>query len=102
MRVNVYGEELTDRIELVEKSVDEGGEVYTFYGIRIWLKFPNQDWWIHRKVNGILDDDSSAVTIWATNKNKLSVLLQRMAGVLEGNYAEYGVHPIEQPVVEEV
>lgn len=83
MRVNVYGEELTDRIELVEKAVDEGGEVYTFYGLRLWLKFPNQEWWIHRKVAGELDDDSSAITIWAPSKEKLGILLDRMREVLE-------------------
>lgn len=100
MRVNVYGEELTDRIELVEKSVDEGGEVYTFYGLRIWLKFPNQDWWIHRKINGALDDDSSAITLWAPSKEKLGVVLDRMRGVLEGRYDEYGIHQLEQPIAE--
>ena len=58
MRVNIYGEELTDRIERVTKEVTEEatGEVFTFYGVRFWLKFPNQDWWIHRKVDGEEDD----------------------------------------------
>lgn len=78
MRVNVYGEELTERVELIEKEVDEGGEVYTFYGIRLWLKFPNQPWWIHRKVGGVDDDDSSAITIWAPSKAALSSLLNVM------------------------
>lgn len=98
MRVNVYGEELTDRIELVEKQVDESGEVYTFYGLRLWLKFPNQDWWIHRKVAGELDDDSTAITIWAMSKEKLQLTLDRMSSVLQGTYDEYGIHPIEQPI----
>lgn len=61
-RVNVYGEELTDRIEIIEKEV-EGNH---FYGVRFWLKFPNQPWWIHRKVQGEEDDDSTAITIWGT------------------------------------
>lgn len=73
MRVNVYGEELTDRIELVSKEVTEEatGEVFTFYGVRLWLKFPNQPWWIHRKVDGEEDDDSSAITVWASTKAAL-------------------------------
>lgn len=96
MRVNVYGEELTDRLELVEKTVDEGGEPYTFYGVRFWLKFPNQDWWVHRKYKGEIDDDSSAVTIWAPTKEKLELMLRRALGVLDGRYAEYGITEIER------
>lgn len=78
-RVNVYGEELTDRIEVVEKVVDEG---HTFYGLRFWLKFPNQDWWIHRKVDGEPDDDSSAITIWADSLEGLESLLKNGIDVL--------------------
>lgn len=75
MRVNVYGEELTDRVELVTKTVeDESGE-FKFYGVRFWLKFPNQPWWIHRKVDGVEDDDSSAITIWSDDRDKLRLLL---------------------------
>jgi hypothetical protein len=84
VRVNVYGEELTDRIELISKEVDEGGEIYFFYGLRLWLKFPNQDWWIHRKVAGELDDDSSAITIWAPSQEELQGLIKRMGFVAEG------------------
>lgn len=108
MRVNVYGEELTDRVELVEKAVTEPcptcagtgsvpeeheawaveqlgcqdcqgdgvGETRTFYGLRLWLKFPNQDWWVHRKYHGEVDDDSSAVTIWAPSKDALADVLR--------------------------
>ena len=72
MRVNVYGEELTDRIELVTKEVED----YVFYGIRFWLKFPNQDWWIHRKVDEELDDDSTAITFWNTSKEGLVTLFE--------------------------
>lgn len=73
MRVNVYGEELTTRIELVTKQVEEPGDnAITFYGVRFWLKFPNQDWWIHRKVDGQPDDDSTAITFWATSRDGLA------------------------------
>lgn len=84
MRVNVYGEELTSRIELVTKKVEVGGEVklgelayYTFYGVRFWLKFPNQEWWIHRKVDGQPDDDSTAITFWATSREELAGIFAR-------------------------
>lgn len=96
MRVNVYGEEITDRIELVEKTVDEGGEVYTFYGIRFWLQFPNQPWWIHRKVNGEMDDDSTAFTVWHRDKDKLELMFRRALGVLRGDNWEYGINEIEK------
>ncbi len=81
MRVNVYGEELTDRIEVVTKRVIENEDTieatsYIFYGIRFWLKFPNQDWWIHRKVDQELDDDSTAVTFWDTSLEKLESRFQ--------------------------
>lgn len=56
IRVNVYAEELTDRVELVTKRVDEDGINETFYGVRVYLGFP----FIHREG----DDDSSAVTFW--------------------------------------
>lgn len=95
MRVNVYGEELTDRVTLVEKTVDEGGKIYTFYGIRFWLKFPNQDWWLHRKVDGHIDDDSTAITIWHRDKEALERMFQRALSVLAGTYAEYGITAIE-------
>ena len=36
MRVNVYAEEITDRIELVTKTTDEG----TFTGVRFYLELP--------------------------------------------------------------
>lgn len=103
MRVNVYGEEITDRIELVEKTVSEGGQgskLYTFYGIRFWLKFPSQPWWIHRKVDGDMDDDSTAITIWSDDKAKLRIMFERAIGVLDGKHGEYGMHDIIETPVE--
>lgn len=77
MRVNVYGEELTERVELVTKTVEteHPEDSKEFYGIRFWLKFPNQDWWVHRKYKGVVDDDSSALTIWASSKRELKLIL---------------------------
>lgn len=78
MRINVYGEELTDRLELVTKTVQEHDtdKPFTFYGVRFWLKFPNQPWWVHRKMeSGEDDDDSSAVTFWTDNPERLAQLL---------------------------
>lgn len=59
MRVNVYGEELTDEVEVVSKEVDDPkfGK-RTFYGVRMYLKSPPE---LHA---GPEDDDRSAITIW--------------------------------------
>jgi hypothetical protein len=76
LRVNVYGEELTSRVEVVHKTVkDPDGEEYVFYGLRFWLRFPNQPWWVHRKTEGWDDDDSSAVTFWAESLGRIQDML---------------------------
>lgn len=54
MRINIYGEELTDKVELIKKSVDQK----LFYGIRFYLK-SHPD--LHHSEN---DNDESAVTFW--------------------------------------
>lgn len=59
MRINVYAEELTYETELVTKEVvdDEFGE-RTFYGVRMFLKSPEE---LHHSEE---DDDRSAITFW--------------------------------------
>ena len=77
MRVNVYAEEMTDRVEIISKTID--GQVFT--GLRFYLELPvtvkrgpmdppapGEDGptmnvsgpFIHSEG----DDDSSAVTFW--------------------------------------
>ena len=67
MRVNIYGEELTTKVELVKKAVNQN----TFYGIRLYLK-SHED--LHHSEP---DNDESAITIWApwTNKKKSDLFL---------------------------
>lgn len=55
MRINVYAEELTDRIEVIEKQA----EGLSFMGLRVYLK-THEDMIPPRHQ----DDDSSAVTFW--------------------------------------
>lgn len=57
MRLNVYAEELTDRVEVVSKSPDNHPNE-SFKGIRMYLASPDV---LHSDPN---DDDSSAITIW--------------------------------------
>lgn len=75
MRVNVYAEEMTDRVEVIEKRADTG---HTFTGIRFYLGFP----FIHQ--DG--DDDSSAVTFWG--KRDLRVQLRKALALLDEYYAK--------------
>lgn len=59
MRVNLYGEELTEETELVSKTVTEKKfGTRTFYGIRLYLHSPDV---LHSDPE---DDDRSAVTFW--------------------------------------
>lgn len=59
MRINVYAEELTDEVEIIEKPVyDVQFGDRTFYGVRVYLKSPEE---LH---TGPDDDDRSAITLW--------------------------------------
>lgn len=69
MRVNVYAEEMTDRIEIIEKTTADG----TFTGLRFYLELPvtlpPDGAGFDREVAGPFiprqgDDDSAAVTFW--------------------------------------
>jgi hypothetical protein len=66
MRVNVYNEEITNRIELVEKTVEDTGE--KFYGVRFYLASPSE---LHRKNQG--DDDAPSVTFWSDKPDRNGV-----------------------------
>lgn len=81
MRVNVYAEEITDRVELVEKD--------GFTGIRFYLYLPvttvegdqHQGPFIHHAG----DDDSAAVTFWG--KRQLKEMLQKALDLLDSKGA---------------
>ena len=89
MRINVYAEEITNRVEIVEKTV--GGRVFT--GLRFYLYLPVtmhpyaiQDE-IKDQISGPFihhkdDDDSAAVTFWG--KYKLKIALQTALDLLDG------------------
>lgn len=96
MRVNVYAEEMTDRIEIIEKVVDGT----TFTGLRIFLELPvcapiviegkhlgytqHKGPFLHRPG----DDDSSAVTFWG--KQDLRQVLRKALEELDAHYAARG------------
>ena len=79
MRVNVYSEEMTDRVEIVSKEI----QGVTYAGVRFYLELPvstalgeTSGPFIHREG----DDDSAAVTFWG--KKKLRVALKRALDLL--------------------
>lgn len=83
MRVNVYAEEITDRVEIISKTID--GQVFT--GLRLYLELPVTHGqmqvrgpFIHRPG----DDDSSAVTFWG--KHDLRVTLRKALEQLDEHY----------------
>ncbi len=85
MRVNVYAEEMTNRVEIISKEID--GNMFT--GLRLYLELPvSMPNGTH--VSGPFthrpdDDDSSAVTFWG--KRDLRVVLRTMMTKLDEHYA---------------
>ena len=99
MRINAYSDEITDRVELVEKTTEAGH----FVGIRFFIYTPvtlkrevadAKFKTIHRgpfeKVDG--DDDSSAVTFWcrAEYPGDLHSAFAKALSLLETHSAKEG------------
>lgn len=88
MRVNVYAEEMTDRIEIIEKETEAG----SFTGLRFYLELPvtlptagggraiYKGPFIHHPG----DDDSAAVTFWG--KRDLREVLRKALTELDSHY----------------
>jgi hypothetical protein len=93
MRVNIYSEEITDRVEIVEKTIN--GQ--TFTGVRFYLELPvtenpGRPGEIQHKgpfIHGVNDDDSSAITFWG--KGGLHSVLQKALLMLDEHYDK--THP---------
>lgn len=90
MRVNVYAEEMTDRLKIITKEIDG----HKFTGLRFYLELPvtightpdgepinKSGPFEHRKG----DDDSSAVTFWG--KRDLRTALRQALALLDSHYA---------------
>lgn len=84
MRVNIYAEEMTDRVEIISKEIDG----HAFTGLRIYLYLPTtladgtqaKGPFVHRPG----DDDSSAVTFWG--KRDLRTVLRDALAKLDAHY----------------
>jgi hypothetical protein len=105
MRVNVYAEEMTQRIEIISKTIDE----QTFTGLRFYLELPvtvGGPEGAHRSTEGptVLvpingkpaqvagpfmhrpgDDDSAAITFWG--KRDLRLVLRKALKMLDEHYS---------------
>jgi len=103
MRVNVYAEEMTDRIEIIGKEING----HTFTGLRFYLYLPvtvpngggigyqeHQGPFLHgavdhHKVEPFTgDDDSAAVTFWG--KRDLREVLRKALTMLDEHYEKRG------------
>jgi hypothetical protein len=96
MRVNVYAEEMTDRIEIVAKEAD--GQQFT--GLRFYLELPvtirkeallNKEMGLEQLRGPFIhrpgDDDSSAVTFWG--KQDLRTMLRKALDLLDEHYSKH-------------
>jgi hypothetical protein len=92
VRVNVYAEEMTERVEIICKEIDG----HRFTGLRFYLELPCNLYnartggytadsvrgpFIHRPG----DDDSAAVTFWG--KQDLRTVLKKALAMLDEHYA---------------
>ena len=83
MRVNIYAEEMTERLEIISKEIDGR----TFTGLRLYLQLPAtvggrqyRGPFMHRPG----DDDSSAVTFWG--KRDMRKVLRQALAMLDAHY----------------
>lgn len=94
MRVNIYAEEMTDRIEIIEKEIDgvrfEALRFYMYLPVTIpargsWMDGEPPDQiqgpFLHREG----DDDSAAITFWS--RGKLREILQKAIELLDKHHA---------------
>jgi len=85
MRVNVYAEEITDRVEIALATAENTGA--SFVGVRFYLESSPKMYPPEHP-----DDDSSAVTFWVKSgksgyvkgqEQELCALLRKAASLLE-------------------
>lgn len=112
MRVNVYAEEMTDRLEIISKEIE--GQKFT--GLRFYLELPVTQTVPGSLVDGCMgvqetepqvkqisgpfmhhpgDDDSAAVTFWG--KRDLRNVLRQALSMLDAHYLKTR-KPLDEPV----
>jgi hypothetical protein len=73
MRINVYGEEITDKIEIVKKAVDQR----LFLAIRVYLESSKK---LHHSIG---DNDESAISFWVPWTKEKGNDIERVARIFE-------------------
>jgi hypothetical protein len=66
MRINVYNEELTERVQFSKENAKTGNQ---FYRLAFHLASPKE---LHHSQE---DDDTSAVVFWSDTREKVAALL---------------------------
>lgn len=98
MRVNVYAEEMTERIEIIGKEIE--GQKFT--GLRFYLELPvtipleHGGHTVHRGpfIHHPGDDDSAAVTFWG--KSDLRKVLRKALSALDAHYDDVTVETVQE------
>ena len=88
MRVNVYAEEMMDRLEIVSKEINGN----TFTGLRFFLELPatvNGEQFKGPFIHRPGDDDSSAVTFWGDGD--LRTTFRQALKLLDAHYDQAGM-----------
>lgn len=91
MRTNIYAEEMSEDIEIIEKTTKDG----KFTGLRLYLYLPvtlPDGTQVRGKfMHGPDDDDSAAITFWG--KQDLRVVLRKMLAKLDEHYGPLPAPP---------
>jgi hypothetical protein len=74
MRINVYSEEITDKVEVAIKEAKTGA---SFYGLLFFLHSPKQ---LHHSNT---DNDQSAVILWKDSPEALLALLVKATDAVQ-------------------
>lgn len=86
MRINVYSQELTSEVKLIEKESNTG---ITYSAVQIILHSSDR---LHHPPE---DDDRSAVTFWlpksTERRESLAKAFEEMAGLVRGAKSETGL-----------
>ncbi len=81
MRINVYSQELTKEVQVVQTVARDTG--LTYYGVRLYMHSPDL---LHHRPD---DDDRSAVTFWVPSAESftradLARVFRQMAEAVDG------------------
>ena len=85
MRVNVYAEEMTDKVAIIAKEIN--GQPFT--GLRFYLELPVTHGQMQISgpfMHGEDDNDSSAVTFWG--KQDLRAVLRKALAMRDAHYGD--------------